>query len=125
MQQVYLSGSGNFWIARYRDQPIGYVGAQDMGGAIELRRMYVQGAYRRHGIGKALVRELMTYSAAQGVAAIELWTAATGAGMHLYRTLGFQRVDGPGHEFKDVLTRTRYVPGTDEIRMRLDLCHGE
>ena len=120
-QQVYLSGSGNFWLARYRDQPIGYVGAQDMGGAIELRRMYVQAAYRRHSVGKALVRELLSYSTRQGVAAIEWWTAATGGGMHLYRALGFRRVNAPGREFEDLLTRTRYTPGTDEIRMRLDL----
>jgi GNAT superfamily N-acetyltransferase len=124
IQQVYLSGRGNFWLARVWGQPIGYVGAQDIGGVIELRRMYVQAAYRRQGVGTALVRTLVDYSAAQGAAAIELWTHADGAGLRLYGTLGFHCVVGPGAEFADVRTRTRYAPQAGEVRMRLDLHHG-
>jgi len=30
---------------------------------------------------------------------------------------------GPGPEFHDVFARTRYTPGDDEIRMRLELSH--
>lgn len=121
IRQVYLSGRGNFWLARAQDQPIGYVGAQDIGGAIELRRMYVRAAYRRRGIGTMLVRALVTYCAAQGAPAIELWTAATGAGKQVYCALGFRHVAGPGREFAEIRTHTRYRPGSHEIRMRLDV----
>jgi hypothetical protein len=41
IDQVYLAGSGGFWLAWYGNIPIGHVGAQDLGGVIELRRMYV------------------------------------------------------------------------------------
>jgi hypothetical protein len=86
--------------------------------------MYVQAAYRRQGVGTALVRTLVDYCAAQGAAAIELWTQAGGAGMRLYGTLGFQCVVGPGAEFADVRTRTGFAPRAGEVRMRLDLPHG-
>jgi GNAT superfamily N-acetyltransferase len=104
-----------------RERPIGYVGAQDIGGAIELRRMYVQAAYRRQGVGTALVRALVTSCATRGAPAIELWTSPEGAGEQLYRTPGFRRVAAPGPEFADVRARTRYPAGADEVRMRLDL----
>ena len=44
---VYLRGAGGFWLAWYEETPAGHVGAQDLGGVIELRRMYVRAEYRR------------------------------------------------------------------------------
>jgi hypothetical protein len=38
-----------------------------------------------------------------------------------YEKLGFRRIDKPGPEFENVVDATEYSPGTDEIRMRLDL----
>jgi GNAT superfamily N-acetyltransferase len=121
IEQVYLGGMGNFWLARAGEQPIGYVGAQDVGGAIELRRMYVRAAYRRHGVGTALVGALLAYCAAQGAPAIELWTAGEGLGSHLYRRLGFRWVEGPGCEFQGGGARTGRAPRAEERRMRRDL----
>ena len=121
LDQVYLCGAGHFWIARCAEQPIGYVGGQDLGGAIELRRMYVNVFYRRRGIGSTLVQALIDRSRAYAISAIELWTAAQGPGRRLYERLGFQVRAEPGAEFADVISRTRYTPGDDEIRMRLKL----
>lgn len=118
---VYLCGAGNFWLARYTGHPVGYVGGQDVGGAIELRRMYVKAGYRRRGVASRLVEALVSHSRAQGIHAIELWTAADGPGRQLYRSLGFRKTEGPGVEYNDVAALTRYTPGADEIRMRLDL----
>ena len=121
IDQVYLRGAGNFWLAWYMDVPIGYVGGQDVGGAIELRRMYVKASYRRLGVGTALVATLIARSQTQGIHAIELWTAANGPGRRLYHAHEFRQTEGPGVEFKDIRTHTRYTPGADEIRMRLDM----
>jgi len=121
MDQVYLRGAGNFWLAWYGECPSGHVGGQDVGGAIELRRMYVVANYRRRGVGTKLVMALIAHSRAQGIGAIELWTAGDGPGRHLYRALGFRETGGPGAEFRDIAGRTRYTPDPEEIRMRLDL----
>ena len=67
------------------------------------------------------VEALMVHSRIQGVHAIESWTAVNGPGRRLYHALGFRETEGPGVEFKDITSRTRYTPGADEIRMRLDV----
>ena len=121
IDQVYLRGAGNFWLAWYRDCPVGYVGGQDVGGAIELRRMYVKANYRRLGVGTALVEALIAHSHTQGIHAIELWTAANGPGRCLYHRLGFQEMEGPGKEFNELTACTRYRPGPNEKRMRLEV----
>ena len=121
IDQVYLRSAGKFWLAWYTERPVGYVGGQDVGDAIELRRMYVEESHRRLGVGTQLVEALLTHSYSQGVHVIELWTAGNGPGRQLYHALGFREMDGPGIEYKDITTRTRYTPGADEIRMRLDV----
>ena len=62
LEQVYLSGAGGFWLARRSGDPVGYVGAQDMGGVVELRHMYVAAEYRRQGIGRSVSRMVSTAS---------------------------------------------------------------
>ncbi len=64
---VYLSGAGGFWLAWWDDVPVGYVGAQDLGGVAELRHMYVRAAYRRRGIGTRLAQALLAHCAAHGI----------------------------------------------------------
>ncbi len=112
---VYLSGAGGFWLAWRGNEPVGHVGAQDLGGVVELRRMYVRPEYRRHGIGTLLVAALIGHCRESGVSAIELWTDFDGHGQHLYRSLGFQRVAGRGRGFENS------IDSDDEMRMRLDL----
>jgi GNAT superfamily N-acetyltransferase len=121
IDQVYLRAAGSFWLAWYTDCPAGYVGGQDVGGAIELRRMYVRPSYRRLGVGTKLVKALIAHSRTQGVHTIELWTAVNGPGRRFYHALGFRGTEGPGVAFKGITPRTRYTPGADEIRMRLDV----
>ena len=121
IDQVYLSGSGGFWLAWYGNIPIGHVGAQDLGGVIVLRRMYVKAEYRRRGAGTKLVQALIKHCADNGVGAIELGTAENGPGRFLYAKLGFYRTDRPGPKFENVEDATGWSPETGEIRMRLDL----
>ena len=122
IDKVYLRGAGNFWFAWLGDTPVGHVGGQDVGGAIELRRMYVRAEYRRRGVGTRLVRALIEHCAANGVKAIELWTSEDGSGRLLYEKMGFYVTEGPDKEFKDKEVLCAYSPSSaDEIRMRFDL----
>jgi GNAT superfamily N-acetyltransferase len=121
MKRVYLRGAGGFWIARVDGQPVGYVGAQPLGQAVELRRMYVAAAQRRRGIGAALVRALVDHCRAQGVRVVELWTEEGDVGQQLYHRLGFRVVAGEGAEFRDAQAEHRYQPGVSELRMRLKI----
>ena len=119
--EAYLRRAGGFWLAWHGEMPVGRVGAQDLGGVVELRRMYVMAQYRRRGAGTHLVEALIKHCMAKGVRAIELWTAKNGLGQLLYEKLGFCISDEPGPGFEDVGDLTGYSPGADEIRMRLDL----
>jgi GNAT superfamily N-acetyltransferase len=121
INHVYLIGSGGFWLAWYGNIPIGHVGAQDLGGVVELRRMYVKAEYRRRGAGTKLIQALIKHCAVKGVKAIELGTAENGIGRFLYEKLGFNRIDRPGPEFEDAVDVTRWSLRKGEIRMRLDL----
>ncbi len=121
IDQVYLSGAGNFWIAWVGDTPVGHIGAQDLGSVIELRRMYVRAEYRRRGIGTRLARTLIEHCITHKVKAIELWTREDGPGLSLYEKAGFRVTRGLGEEFKDVEARTGYSPMPGDVRMRLNL----
>jgi GNAT superfamily N-acetyltransferase len=115
IDEAYLKARGNFWIAWMDDQPIGYVGAQDKGDHIELRRMYVRAEYRRRGIGTLLVQALIEHSKQQEASRVRLWTADDGLGRLLYAKCGFRQVELAGDE----LSHKRALEG--EIRMCLEL----
>jgi len=114
IESVYLAGRGGFWIAWLGDHPVGHVGGEDRGQHIELRRMYVGANHRRRGIGRQLVQALIDHCSAEGVPAVELWTAPDGPGRLLYETLGFFRIAAP-HGERDG------EEDDPEMRMRLDV----
>jgi GNAT superfamily N-acetyltransferase len=119
IDETYLRAKGNFWIAWVGATPAGYVGAQDMGKGIELRRMYVQPSFRRHGVGGRLVHCLIEHCTAHGVKIIELWTAYDGLGRHLYAKFGFRPTAQRGPEFSMAPIRD------GEMRIRLNLDAGK
>lgn len=121
IDQFYVSGGGGFWLARQEGEPVGYVGAQDLGGVAELRRMYVKAAHRRQGIGTLLVQVLIERCRASGMRAVELWTPEKGNGHLFYTALGFEKVEKPLLSVEAVVQATRRVPNPQEIRMRLRL----
>ncbi len=98
VDECYLKGRGNFWIAWLDGQPVGYVGAQDCSEHIELRRMYVRQDVRRQGIGSALVQSLIAHCRVKAVDRIKLWTGLDGNGRFLYAALGFRQIAIPESE---------------------------
>ncbi|MBN1877039.1 MAG: GNAT family N-acetyltransferase [Anaerolineae bacterium] len=115
IDEAYLKGRGNFWIAWSDDQPLGHVGAQDCGDYIELRRMYVRAEYRRRGVGTLLVQALIEHCKRQKVSEIKVWTADDGLGRLLYAKCGFRQIALSDAE----RAHKRAVEG--EIRMCLEL----
>jgi ribosomal protein S18 acetylase RimI-like enzyme len=64
-QRYYLGGRGGVWLASARDQVIGCIALRELaemphGG--EIKRLYVQPAYRQHGIAKALLSALEQFA---------------------------------------------------------------
>lgn len=121
MEQIYLSGAGGFWLAWQGETAVGMVGAQDLGGVVELRRMHVRRDCRRRGVGRQLVQALIDHCRDRGASAIELWTALDGPGRSLYSRLGFRPVSAPGPGYEDVDDATGRSPSASEIRMRLEM----
>jgi GNAT superfamily N-acetyltransferase len=114
IDQVYLAARGSFWIAWIDDLPVGHVGAEDRGGYVELRHMYVRSDYRRRGIGALLVQALVKHCIEQKVDTVELWTAGDGLGRMLYEKFGFRQVEIPEEEYDG-------PDSNGQIRMRLAL----
>lgn len=119
IDEVYLTNAGNFWLAWWDEVPVGQVGAQDIGGAIELRRMYVRAEYRRRGIGARLIEALIAHCHCQNMTTIELWTENDGLGQPLYEKFGFVVVDEQGHLYQQSVAPYRSF--LNQIRMRLTL----
>ena len=121
IDEVYCCGGGGFWLAWQGDEPVGSIGAQDLGGVVELRRMYVKATHRRQGIGLQLMQALIDRCRTHGIRAVELWTDEGGMGELFYQQFGFQRIQVPELGFKAVEQATHRSANPDEIRMRFVL----
>jgi len=129
IDEVYVSGDGGFWIAWSAETPVGHIGAQDIGGFVELRRMYVREKFRRRGIGTLLVRSLIEHCKSEGIRAIQLFTHRDRPGRYMYKKkLGFRKTDEPGGEFQEGWPKGEWWRSTrgtmddpSQTRMRLDI----
>jgi GNAT superfamily N-acetyltransferase len=88
----YFSLKPNRWfLATYRDQPAGVVGATNYGPFTYLGMMTVRKELQRKGIGQALLQHMLDWSAAQGISFLRL--DASDAGFPLYSRFGFEVCD--------------------------------
>ncbi len=56
LAEYYAGKQGSFWVAYDGDRLAGMFGLEGVGGAAaELRRMYVDAAYRRHGLARTML----------------------------------------------------------------------
>jgi GNAT superfamily N-acetyltransferase len=85
---------GGFWVALQGERLVGTFGLEPTGaGAMELRRMYVDPAARRHGIGWQMLRYAEGEVRKKGCHRLILSTAALqGAAIALYEKAGYREV---------------------------------
>jgi GNAT superfamily N-acetyltransferase len=88
---------GPVWVASRDGTMVGSVSAVARGGAVYIRGMAVLPAVRGSGTGSALLQEVESWAAAEGVTAIFLSTTPfLESAIRLYEKFGFQRtIDGP------------------------------
>ena len=90
----YSERNGGFWVAIQNDHVIGMFGLERASpDAMELRRMYVDPAARRAGIGRRLLCFAEEECRRRGVARLDLSTAEIQeAALALYRNVGYRLV---------------------------------
>jgi putative acetyltransferase len=98
-----LSQEVAFFVSRYDGVPAGCGGIKLFGTEYaEVKRMYVRPQFRGHGLGKAMLIHLASYSTQHGISVLRLET-----GIHqteaigLYEQFGFQRIPPFGDYFDD------------------------
>jgi len=85
----YFSLQPNRWfLASYRDQPAGVVGATNYGPFTYLGMMTVRKELQRKGIGRAMLQHMLDWTESQGIFFLRL--DASDAGFSLYRRFGFE-----------------------------------
>ena len=88
----YVPPRGALLLGRIDGRPRGCVALRDLGASrAEMKRLYVQPAARGHGLGRALVVEVVARARIAGHAAVRLDTIRSehDAAIALYRELGF------------------------------------
>jgi putative acetyltransferase len=91
----YVAPSGALWLAQAGDDAIGCVALRALPDGIgEVKRMYVDGAWRGKGVGRALLETLIAHARTVGYHHLRLGTVAEmAAARSLYRTLGFVPIE--------------------------------
>lgn len=90
----YHEHDGSFWVAMWGDKLVGTFGLERAApDAMELRRMYVDVAWRRAGIGRRMLRYAEAECRRRDIARLVLSTAEIQeAALALYRGFGYQLV---------------------------------
>jgi len=86
---------GGLWLAVADDHGIGCVGLRPLGaGRAEVKRMYVEPAWRGHGVGRALMERVIAGARDCGYHTLRLGTLHDmHAAQALYRSLGFVAIE--------------------------------
>lgn len=91
----YAAPAGALLLARVDGQLAGCVATKplDPPAICEMKRLFVRPAFRAHGVGEQLVRQLIQVAAACGYERMRLDTLASMvAAQRLYRRLGFEEI---------------------------------
>lgn len=90
----YSPPTGSLFLARNDSKPAGCVAFKPLAeGICEMKRMYVQPAYRGRGLGRRLAETIVSEAAQAGYARMRLATMPSmPAAQVLYRTLGFRDI---------------------------------
>jgi putative acetyltransferase len=95
MPGPYVPPRGGLWLATHGDVGIGCVALRPIGDDVaEVKRMFVDAAWRGNGAGRALMETLIAGARARGYATLRLGTLADMTIAHtLYQSLGFISVE--------------------------------
>lgn len=88
--------AGVIFLAYWNDEAVGCIALQPLpaAGVCEMKRLYVKPAFRKYGIGKALVENLITASVELGYTSIRLDTLERlTAAIALYKNYGFEIIN--------------------------------
>ena len=90
----YEGERGGFWVVRAEGHVVASVGVERLDAhSAELHRLYVDPAWRRQGLGDALVQSAIEWCRQRGIGRLVLWSDTRFENSHrLYTRLGFQRL---------------------------------
>lgn len=91
----YGPPAGALLLAYWNNEPAGCIAFTPMpqGATCEMKRLYVKPAYRKYGIGKQLVQQLMELAVERGYTTMRLDTLEKlQSAIRLYEQLGFNRI---------------------------------
>jgi len=93
--QTYSPPAGRLLLAKDGNRVVGIACMRRIGGDIgEIKRMYVQGAFRGQGIGRELLQKLLEEAREMGYSTIRLDSARFMEQAHsLYRSAGFREIE--------------------------------
>ncbi len=91
----YVAPLGAIWLAQSGDDAIGCVALRPLSeGTGEVKRMYVDSAWRGRGVGRALLETLIAHARTLGYHHLRLGTLGDmNAAQSLYRSLGFAPIE--------------------------------
>jgi putative acetyltransferase len=91
----YIAPRGGIWIAEADGAAVGCVALRPLpGGVGEVKRMYVDGAWRGKGVGRALLETLIAHARSLGYHQLRLGTLTEmTAARALYASLGFVPIE--------------------------------
>lgn len=95
--QLYFKEGAGLWLATVEANVIGCIALRPLAAlanSAEVKRLYVQPAFRGRGVAAALYRALEEYSASHGYGWLYLDTTnEMTAAQHFYAALGYERCD--------------------------------
>lgn len=100
---------GPWWVLVHDDEVVGSVGAgAPIDAMIELKRLYLDAAWRGQGLASALVRHIESHAGQVGARRIELWSDTRfAAAHHRYHQLGYTPT-GETRDLDDPSNTTEY-----------------
>jgi putative acetyltransferase len=91
----YIPPRGDIWVAQIGEEIVGCIALRPLPGSVgEVKRMYVDPAFRGQGLGRALLERLIASARERGYHQVRLGTLQEMAeAQALYRSLGFTPIE--------------------------------